>query len=115
MQVKKALLVKFIENKCSREEAELVHKYLIKHPQAIDELLNDEEWELDNSNGVLDKQRSDAWYENIQKQKGSGRIIKLEKVGRDSSGGRSINYRQPVYITGFTTRKGEGLTGGSYR
>jgi ferric-dicitrate binding protein FerR (iron transport regulator) len=79
MQVTKALLVKFIGNKCSREEAELVHEYLVMHPQAIDELLNDEQWELYNSTGVLDKQRSDAWYENIQKQKGSAQIIKLRK------------------------------------
>jgi transmembrane sensor len=79
MQVTKALLVKFIGNKCSREEAELVYEYLIKHPQAIDELLTDEEWELYDSIGVLDKQRSDVWYENIQKQKGAGRIIKLRK------------------------------------
>lgn len=79
MQVTKALLVKFIGNKCSREEAELVYEYLITHPQAIDELLNDDEWELYDSNGVLDKQRSDTWYEIIQKQKGSGRIVKLKK------------------------------------
>ena len=79
MQVTKALLVKFIGNKCSREEAELVYEYLVKHPQALDELLSDEEWELYDSNGVLDKQRSDAWYETIQKQKGTGRIIKLRR------------------------------------
>lgn len=79
MQVTKALLVKFISNKCNREEAELVFEYLIKHPQALDELLNDEEWEAYNSNGVLDEQRSDAWFKTIQKQKGSGRIIKLRR------------------------------------
>ncbi|HUP11163.1 MAG TPA: FecR family protein, partial [Niastella sp.] len=79
MQVTKALLVKFIANKCSRVEADAVHKYLTKHPQAIDELLNDDEWELHESTGVLDKQRSDAWYETIQKQKISGRTIYLKK------------------------------------
>lgn len=79
MQVTKALLVKFIGNKCNREEAELVYEYLIKYPQALDELLTDEEWELYDSNGVLDKQRSDTWYETIQKQKGPGRILKLRK------------------------------------
>src|SRR5689334_19473892 len=80
MQVTKALLVKFIANKCNREEAELVYEYLLKHPQALDELLNDEEWETYNSNGVLDKQRSDAWFETIQKQKGpGGRIIKWRR------------------------------------
>lgn len=79
MQVTKALLVKFISNKCSREEAELVSEYLIQYPQTLDELLSDEEWEVYEANGVLDRQRSDAWYETIQKQKSSGRIIKLRK------------------------------------
>jgi transmembrane sensor len=79
MQVSKALLFKFIANKCSSEEAELVYEYLVTQPQAIDELLNDDEWELYDSNGVLDKQRSDAWYETIQKHKGSGRIVNLRK------------------------------------
>lgn len=79
MQVTKALLIKFIGNKCNREEAELVSEYLIKHPQALDELLNDDEWEVYNSNGVLDKQRSDAWFKTIQKQKGPAHIIKLRR------------------------------------
>ena len=75
MEVTKALLVKFIVNKCSREEAEQVYEYLLKHPQALDELLNEEEWEAYDSNGVIDKQQSDNWYSVIQKQKNSGRVI----------------------------------------
>jgi transmembrane sensor len=75
MQVTKALLVKFILNKCSREEAEQVYEYLIKHPNALDELLNEEEWEAYETNGVIDKQQSGAWYATIQKQKDTGRVI----------------------------------------
>jgi transmembrane sensor len=75
MQVMKALLVKFILNKCSREEAEQVYEYLINHPNALDELLNEEEWEAYGSNGLIDKQQSEAWYATIQKQKYNGRVI----------------------------------------
>lgn len=75
MQVTKALLVKFILNKCSGEEAELVYEYLMKHPQAIDELLNEEEWEAYESYGVIDKLQSENWFAAIQKQKHTGRVI----------------------------------------
>jgi transmembrane sensor len=75
MQVTKALLVKFIVNKCSREEAELVYEYLLTHPEAIDGLLAEEDWDTYDSNGVLDKHQSDAWYAVIQKQKNTGRVI----------------------------------------
>ncbi|OQP56611.1 FecR family protein [Niastella populi] len=76
MEVTKALLVKFIVNKCSREEAGQVYEYLLKHPQALDELLNEEEWDAYESNGVIDKKQSDTWYAAIRKQKSTGRVIR---------------------------------------
>lgn len=76
MEVTKALLVKFIANKCSREEAAQVYEYLLKHPQAFDELLNEEEWEAYEFNGAIDKQQSDNWYSAIQQQKNTGRVIR---------------------------------------
>jgi len=79
MQVTKALLVKFIENKCSREEAEMVYEYLVKHPRALDELLNDEEWESYDFNAAIDKKRSETWFEIIQKQKNTGRVISWKR------------------------------------
>lgn len=75
MEVTKALLVKFIANKCSREEAAQVYEYLLKHPQALDELLNEEEWEAYEFNGAIDKLQSEAWYAAIQQQKDAGRVI----------------------------------------
>ena len=87
MEVTKALLVKFIVNKCSREEAEQVYEYLLKHPQALDELLNEEEWDAYASNGVIDKQQSDNWYSVIQKQKNGGRVIQWKAWFRIAAAG----------------------------
>lgn len=75
MEVTKALLVKFIENKCSRAEADLVYEYLMKYPHELDELLDEAEWEAYDSNGVIDQPQSDAWFTAIQKQKHNGRVI----------------------------------------
>lgn len=75
MQVTKALLVKFIENKCSREETELVYAYLLKNPQVVDELFSEADWEAYDSNGVISKQQSNTWFAAIQKQKDTGRVI----------------------------------------
>ena len=75
MQVTKALLVKFIENKCSREEAELAYQYLLKNPHVLDELFSEADWETYDSNGVLDKRQSDTWFAAVQKQKNTGRVI----------------------------------------
>ncbi|MBO9205169.1 MULTISPECIES: FecR family protein [Niastella] len=85
MQVTKALLVKFIENRCSRKEAELVYDYLMNNPHALNELLNEADWEAYNSNGVVEKQRSEHWFAAIQQQKGNGNIITLKKVLRFSA------------------------------
>lgn len=79
MQVTKALLVKFIENRCNRKEAELVCEYLVINPHVLNELLSEADWEAYDSNGVLDKQRSDNWFAAIQKQKGPGKVITLKK------------------------------------
>lgn len=78
MQVTKTLLEKFIENKCSREEAELVYQYLIKNPHVIDELFSEANWETYDSNGLIDKRRSSAWFAAIQKQKNTARVIALK-------------------------------------
>jgi hypothetical protein len=75
MQVTKALLVKFIENKCSREESELVYQYLLKDPHVLDELFSEADWETYNSNGVIDKRQSEIWFAAVQKQKNAGRVI----------------------------------------
>src|SRR5688572_23408630 len=75
MQVTKALLVKFIENKCSREEAQWVYEYLLKNPQVLDELFSEAEWETYDSKGVIDKQQSAGWFDAVQKQKNTGRVI----------------------------------------
>jgi ferric-dicitrate binding protein FerR (iron transport regulator) len=75
MQVTKALLVKFIENKCSREEAELVYQYLLKNPHVLDELFSEADWETYNSNGVIDKRQTETWFAAVQKQKNAGRVI----------------------------------------
>jgi ferric-dicitrate binding protein FerR (iron transport regulator) len=75
MQVTNDLLVKFIENKCGREEAALVYEYLQKNPHVLDELLNEADWENYDSNGLIDKQQSDTWFATIQKQKDTARVI----------------------------------------
>ena len=79
MQVTKDLLVKFIENKCSREEAEVVYEYLQKNPQVVNELFSEADWENYDSNGLIDKQQSDTWFASIQKRKDTGWVTGMKR------------------------------------
>jgi ferric-dicitrate binding protein FerR (iron transport regulator) len=69
MHITKALLEQFLQNKCSSEESAQVYQYLLKHPQALDELLSMEEWENFEPHEQLPQPTSQAWWAQIQEQK----------------------------------------------
>ena len=69
MHITKALLIQFIENKCSKEESEWIYQYLLKYPQALEELLGEEEWEHFEWQDRLQPAVSEAWWTNIQQQR----------------------------------------------
>ncbi|MBS1566420.1 MAG: FecR domain-containing protein [Bacteroidetes bacterium] len=62
----KELLVKFLENRCSREEAEVVHAWLEQHPDALDQWLDEQEWEQMTDYPRPDTRQSDAMLSYIQ-------------------------------------------------
>jgi hypothetical protein len=68
-EISKELIIKFLENKCGREEAERVHQYLMEHPGVLDEHVNEEEWELFTAAPIVPDHRSDVWLQYIQEHK----------------------------------------------
>lgn len=68
-EISNELIIKFLENKCSRDEAEIVYRYLMKHPELLNRHIGEEEWELFSDLPVITEQRSDAWLQHIQQHK----------------------------------------------
>lgn len=66
MQVTPAMIQRFLENKCTNEEAEGIQQYLLQHPGALDEWLPDEEWEAHISGLQLDKAHSNRLFAHIE-------------------------------------------------
>jgi transmembrane sensor len=67
MHITKALLIQFLEDKCSREESELVYQFLLKNQHVLDELLKDEEWErFELVDRRFQPETSKAWWTYIR-------------------------------------------------
>ena len=66
MQVTPAVIHRFLENKCTAEEAAGVQQYLLQHPEALDQWLPDEEWETFTATHPMDKADSNRLFTNIQ-------------------------------------------------
>ncbi|NML22327.1 FecR family protein [Pseudoflavitalea sp. G-6-1-2] len=68
MEVTIELIRKFLENKCTREEAELVSAYLTEHPDAMDQLLPVAEWEQTPAAPQVEETVAEQWYATIRNE-----------------------------------------------
>ena len=68
MEVTIDLIRKFLENKCTREEAELVTAWLTEHPDAMDQMLPLAEWEVTPATPQASEMQAQQWYANIRSQ-----------------------------------------------
>lgn len=68
MEVTIELIRKFLENKCTREEADVVSAYLAAHPDAMDQLLPVAEWEQTPAATLVDGSVTEQWYANVRKE-----------------------------------------------
>lgn len=77
MEVSAALIKRFFENSCTKEEASLVHQYLLDHKEQLDEWLPEQEWESFESGRQLSIAESNSWFEQIEahKEKKDARIL----------------------------------------
>lgn len=73
------LVVKFLENKCSREEAAIVYDYLLKHPELLNRHMGEEEWETFSDVPAIPEERSHAWLQYIQQHKQEKRTVLLRR------------------------------------
>lgn len=76
MEVTKALIQQFLENKCTKEEAERVYAYLLQHPEVLGTWLPEEEWESFAADRPVDTERATAWFKIIQ-QRRQGKLRRM--------------------------------------
>lgn len=75
MEVNADLIKRFLENRCTQEEAALVHEYLLAHKDQLDKWLPEEEWESFEAGIKLPAVESNSWFKHIEQEKKGARII----------------------------------------
>ncbi len=68
MEVTKEVVRRFLENRSSRQETEIVLEYFRKYPEMLDEYLDEKEWDLFIA-GELPEEISASWYNNLKQRK----------------------------------------------
>ena len=76
-EISSTLVKKFLENKCNREEAEIVYDYLTRHPMVLDDYFDEASWDAFHVSPHITEARSNAWLEQIQAQKQGKKIFVL--------------------------------------
>lgn len=83
MEVTKELLDKFIRRECTADERSAVDEYLLKHPEKLDEYMDDEEWTNFTAFEKLDPALSQKMYDVIEHHvdKKAGRLAIIKAIG----------------------------------
>lgn len=69
MEVTTVLIRRFLENKCSKDEAEIVSRYLADNPAVLDQFLPEQEWEAFQALHAVPARSAEEWFQKIQAQK----------------------------------------------
>lgn len=69
MEVSKAMIQRFLENRCTKEEADEVYQYLLNNRKQLDEWLSEQEWESFEATRKLNIIQSNSWFNKIEEGK----------------------------------------------
>lgn len=95
MEVTKALIHQFLENKCTKEEAERVYDFLLHNPEVLEDYLPEKEWEQFQQMQSVDAEKAGAWFKKIQRRK-QGLIRSMAKS-------RYLRIAAAVIVLAFST------------
>ncbi|RFM25718.1 FecR domain-containing protein [Deminuibacter soli] len=79
MEISTSQIRAFLENRCSAEEAEIIHRWLQQHPHALDALLDENEWLQFEDDDLLPARRSQQLFASIQQRK-KARVLRLHRM-----------------------------------
>lgn len=105
MQIDKSLIEKFLENRCSAEEARLVHRYLTGHPEVLQEYYR-HDWEDAVTGEAPDSEHATAMYQAISDNIYAKKATVLRYMPWAAAAAvvivaLSIWWRQPAQQTGI--------------
>ena len=75
MEVNADMIKRFLENRCTKEEAPLVQEYLLTNKDQLDKWLPEEEWESFEAGIKIPAAESNSWFEHIEQRRKGARTI----------------------------------------